>query len=52
VDAAGTAIKPTSAFAIASTTKTFVAAEVLPLVSAIRPTTASTRPQPAPHTTC
>ena len=33
VDAAGTAIKPTSAFAIASTTKTFVAAEVLLLAS-------------------
>ena len=32
-DAAGTAIKPTSAFAIASTTKTFVAAEVLLLAS-------------------
>ncbi len=34
VDAAGTAIEPTSAFAIASTTKTFVAAEVLLLASA------------------
>jgi len=33
VDAAGKAIKPTSAFAIASTTKTFVAAEVLLLAS-------------------
>jgi CubicO group peptidase (beta-lactamase class C family) len=33
VDAAGAAIKPTSAFAIASTTKTFVAAEVLLLAS-------------------
>jgi D-alanyl-D-alanine carboxypeptidase len=33
VDAAGTAIQPTSAFAIASTTKTFVAAEVLLLAS-------------------
>ncbi len=33
VDAAGTAIKPSSAFAIASTTKTFVAAEVLLLAS-------------------
>jgi D-alanyl-D-alanine carboxypeptidase len=33
VDAAGTAIEPTSAFAIASTTKTFVAAEVLLLAS-------------------
>lgn len=33
VDAAGTAIEPTSAFAIASTTKTFVAAEVLRLAS-------------------
>ncbi len=32
-DAAGTAIEPTSAFAIASTTKTFVAAEVLLLAS-------------------
>ena len=33
VDAAGTAIKPTSAFSIGSTTKTFVAAEVLLLAS-------------------
>jgi D-alanyl-D-alanine carboxypeptidase len=33
VDAAGTAIEPTSAFAIASVTKTFVAAEVLLLAS-------------------
>lgn len=33
VDAAGTAIEPTSAFAIASPTKTFVAAEVLLLAS-------------------
>ena len=33
VDAAGTAIKPTSAFAIADITKTFVAAEVLLLAS-------------------
>ncbi|MGZ8438622.1 MAG: serine hydrolase, partial [Candidatus Limnocylindrales bacterium] len=33
VDAAGTAVKPTSAFAIASVTKTFVAAEVLLLAS-------------------
>jgi S-formylglutathione hydrolase FrmB/CubicO group peptidase (beta-lactamase class C family) len=33
VDAAGTAIEPTSAFSIASTTKTFVAAEVLLLAS-------------------
>ncbi len=33
VDAAGTAIQPTSAFAIASTTKTFVAAEILLLAS-------------------
>jgi len=33
VDAAGTAIQPTSAFAIASPTKTFVAAEVLLLAS-------------------
>jgi CubicO group peptidase (beta-lactamase class C family) len=33
VDAAGKAIKPTSAFAIASITKTFVAAEVLLLAS-------------------
>ena len=33
VDAAGTAVKPTSAFSIASVTKTFVAAEVLLLAS-------------------
>ncbi len=33
VDAAGTAIEPTSAFSIASATKTFVAAEVLLLAS-------------------
>jgi D-alanyl-D-alanine carboxypeptidase len=33
VDAAGTGIEPTSAFSIASTTKTFVAAEVLLLAS-------------------